>query len=301
MTDGPYVRVYAAILTDEKFADVIFDDQALAWWLRLLIAADTAFPTPVMLPRAVPDEVVRKLADRQIIDLLPNDLFTVHGLAAERELRAKRGRAGADARWGRNDPPPDDPGDEPGAGASTEHPDPRTPPDANALRGARGTHERRNARTSRAENENEQSKDRAAQVARERGRAALDIGHWLEERTNYPFTARPGSPTFDKLAADVGNFGEAEYRKAVETVLLTVGSQPVDVTWVIHEAHKLLMPPLSTAADRKAAEEARKEAERQQAARDREQRQRDALAPFREAMGYGPDGKLRQDAIGGQA
>lgn len=95
----PYVRVYYEIFQDPKFEKVVADKATLGWWLTLLVGADAMFPAPAILPRGIPDEVVSVLAEVELIDLLPNDFYRVHGLATERRKRSEKGLAGAQARW----------------------------------------------------------------------------------------------------------------------------------------------------------------------------------------------------------
>jgi hypothetical protein len=95
--ESRYVRVYYSILEDPKFTGVFCDDAALGLWLRLLLNADASWPAPAMLPRRCSEESLKALTDAGIIDLLPNDLYRVHGLDAERGRRSAAGRAGAAA------------------------------------------------------------------------------------------------------------------------------------------------------------------------------------------------------------
>jgi hypothetical protein len=95
----PYSRVYWEIVEDPRFAEVFGDDHHLSTWLRLLVAADSAWPTPVALPRSASEESVRVLSEAGLIELLAHDHYRVHGLDAERERRSGRARASANMRW----------------------------------------------------------------------------------------------------------------------------------------------------------------------------------------------------------
>ena len=98
---GPYSRVYWRIRADNRFVGIYTDNHHLATWLRLLIAADAVWPAPADLPRSARQASVTALESAGLIELLPGDLFRVHGLDAERERRASAGKAGAAARWKR--------------------------------------------------------------------------------------------------------------------------------------------------------------------------------------------------------
>jgi hypothetical protein len=89
-----YVRVYYRILEDPKFTDVYSDDVRFATWVRLLMAADNAWPHPAPTPRNVNADAFTFLVDVGLIDLATNDHYRVHGLDAERMHRREQGLAG---------------------------------------------------------------------------------------------------------------------------------------------------------------------------------------------------------------
>jgi hypothetical protein len=94
-SDRPYSRVYHEILTDPKFEGIFRDDGTLAAWLRLLIAAEQAWPLPAMIPRSVDQLVLNTLVDHDLVVYAGNgDTFRIKGLDAERNRRAEAGRAG---------------------------------------------------------------------------------------------------------------------------------------------------------------------------------------------------------------
>lgn len=104
MNDDPragrkHSRVYHEAIEDDRFRDVWPDDAALALWLRLLVAADGAWPAAASLPRSTRKAALAKLVDAGLVDLANGDYFRIHGLDAERLWRAGRGKAGAKARW----------------------------------------------------------------------------------------------------------------------------------------------------------------------------------------------------------
>lgn len=93
--DSDYVRVYHTVIDDPKFADVYGDDRTFAWWVRLLITADQAFPASAPLPRRLPDDVLAKLVEVDLIRPATNDHYTVAGMRKEREARqSHQSRAG---------------------------------------------------------------------------------------------------------------------------------------------------------------------------------------------------------------
>ena len=104
-TDDPYSRVYWNAVDDPKFATVWSDDHALAWWLRLLLAADQSWPASAALPFGVHRAGLKKLTDAKLVDVT-GIRYRIHGLDAERERRSQQGKAGAAARWTEAPPPP---------------------------------------------------------------------------------------------------------------------------------------------------------------------------------------------------
>lgn len=97
----PYSRVYWAIRDDEKFAGVYCNDRLLATWLRLLIAADMAWPASAVLYLGVSMPAVRTLAGVGLIDLGDGGRFRIHGLDKERQRRSDYGRSAIAQRWNR--------------------------------------------------------------------------------------------------------------------------------------------------------------------------------------------------------
>jgi len=99
-----YVRVYWSIIDDEKFAEVYDDDRSLAAWLRLLIAADQAWPSSAAVPASCRKASLDKLVRVGLVDLVAGHRFRIHGLDAERNGRAASARNAAAMRWqsGRN-------------------------------------------------------------------------------------------------------------------------------------------------------------------------------------------------------
>lgn len=87
-----YSRVYHSIKDDPRFERVWPTDQVLAAWLRLLIEADASYPAPASIPRSCKPSPLAVLVDVGLVELLPNDLYRIHGMATEREQRSEAGR-----------------------------------------------------------------------------------------------------------------------------------------------------------------------------------------------------------------
>jgi len=99
---NPYSRVYWSILDDEKFAAAYDNDHHLAAWLRMLLAADQAYPASGQVPQSVSRASLRALCDAGLIDVTGRR-FRVHGLDAERARRTALGRKASNARWSDGD------------------------------------------------------------------------------------------------------------------------------------------------------------------------------------------------------
>jgi hypothetical protein len=94
----PYSRVYWEALDDPKFAHVWDDDHALAAWLRLLVAADMAWPASATLYHGVRRPAIRKLCDVGLVDMQTSGRYRIHGLDKEREARSEEARTAANIR-----------------------------------------------------------------------------------------------------------------------------------------------------------------------------------------------------------
>jgi hypothetical protein len=94
-----YSRVYHDAQTDPRFETIWPDDAALALWLRLLIAADGTWPTPCPVPRTANEDALNALVAAGLVELLPGDLYRIHGLDAERTRRSEAGKRAIQARW----------------------------------------------------------------------------------------------------------------------------------------------------------------------------------------------------------
>ena len=91
--ENAYVRVPHGLTQDPRFEGVFGDDHRLAWWLRMLLQADTCWPALAPLPR-VPRKIADALANAGLIELLPLGTFRVPGMDADRSKRVAAGRTG---------------------------------------------------------------------------------------------------------------------------------------------------------------------------------------------------------------
>lgn len=99
----------------DEYPEIYADDVAYAWWCRLRDEADKAWPSSAVLPRGVKKIALDRLTtarqrladgtftDAPLVFLLPNGRYRIRGLDKQREERQARGKAGADARWGRSE------------------------------------------------------------------------------------------------------------------------------------------------------------------------------------------------------
>jgi hypothetical protein len=96
--EADYSRIYHTLLDDPKFASVYDDDARWAWYTRLLIAADSAYPAPAPLPRGLPDDVLHDFTELAILIVIRGSHYRVKALQSEREGRATGRAAGGRAR-----------------------------------------------------------------------------------------------------------------------------------------------------------------------------------------------------------
>lgn len=103
MTDT-YSRLYHRFA--KEYPAIYADDRALAWWVRLLVLADAAWPIRPPLPRSIRKPVLAMLTTpvaggetRPAPVIVQGDSYTVLGLDAERIRRSNAGRKGAAVRW----------------------------------------------------------------------------------------------------------------------------------------------------------------------------------------------------------
>jgi hypothetical protein len=94
-----YVRLYYTLASDAKFDEVYASDSLLATYVRLLIAADQAYPAPASLPFGCKPKAIDQLVGLGIIQFVNRRTFRVLALQKEREYRSGLGRAAAQRRW----------------------------------------------------------------------------------------------------------------------------------------------------------------------------------------------------------
>lgn len=100
----PYSRVYWEVIDDPKFAEVWDDNHALSTWLRLLLAADMAWPASASIYHGVNRQALDKLVRVGLVDLQPGSRFRIHGLDKEREQRSDAARDAVSSRYARSTP-----------------------------------------------------------------------------------------------------------------------------------------------------------------------------------------------------
>lgn len=97
--ERPYSRVYWEAVDDPKFSDVWDDDHALATWLRLLVAADQAWPASATIYHGIHKSSLDKLTRCGLVDMQGASRYRIHGLDAEREARSTKARDAVQTRY----------------------------------------------------------------------------------------------------------------------------------------------------------------------------------------------------------
>ena len=98
MTERAYCRVYYSVKDDPKFETIFGDNNHLATWLRLLMAADAIWPASPDLPGSARKASVQALVSAELVDLLPMGMYRIRGLDAERGARRDAARVSAGHR-----------------------------------------------------------------------------------------------------------------------------------------------------------------------------------------------------------
>jgi hypothetical protein len=75
---APYARLYSTLREDHPA--VWNSDANLAWYVRLLVQAERAYPVALEWPRRLPSEVQDALVTDGAVDAIGVDCFTIHGL-----------------------------------------------------------------------------------------------------------------------------------------------------------------------------------------------------------------------------
>lgn len=94
-----YSRVYHEAVGDPRFATVWPSDPNLALWLRLLVLADGSWPAPAPIPRSARKAPLAALVEAGLVELVPGDLYLIHGMKAERSRRSAHAAYAAGMRW----------------------------------------------------------------------------------------------------------------------------------------------------------------------------------------------------------
>jgi hypothetical protein len=257
----PYSRVYWEALDDPKFANVWDDDQALAAWLRLLVAADMAWPASASLYRGVRTSALSALCSSGLVDMQPSGRYRIHGLDKEREARSRHASSAATARWDDDMP---------------SHP----------VSIAQGMHEHPVSNAERMPSQDEQSRDkqrRDEHIARETDRHGLPHITSESQTVAEDITGRPILTAGEKQLTEwdrlVEDHGEAKVCEAFRRV---AGGKRLTYRQLVWDAVKSL-EPFAKPTD---IEDARKAGESEDNWERRVDATRKRNADMRRAMGY---------------
>jgi hypothetical protein len=87
--DDTYIRIPHAIESEPFYGD----NDLLATWIRLFLAADVAYPFLPPVPR-IEQSLVDALAAAGWIELAPNDRYSIPGMAEQRQKLTTAGKIG---------------------------------------------------------------------------------------------------------------------------------------------------------------------------------------------------------------
>lgn len=96
----PYSRVYWEARDDSKFRGIWTDDRVLGCWVRLLVAADMAYPASADLYHGINRKSLDVLVKAGLVDLLDHGTYRIHGLDRERSIRSRQATEAAHIRHG---------------------------------------------------------------------------------------------------------------------------------------------------------------------------------------------------------
>lgn len=217
----PYSRVYWEVIDDPKFSGLWDDDRSLAAWLRLLLAADMAWPASASLYHGVNRTALDKLCRAGLVDMQGAGRFRIHGLDKERQQRSDEARRAVSQRNDRSTPV---------ERAYTED-DGWSPTDGLPSRDEPSKAETRQSR-------DEPSKSQSA--------PAFDVMLLVENLTRRPFNYREGHQVHDTLVGDVAAHGSDKigdaYREAARSA-----PGPVDAAQLVFGVHNALHPLMKAA------------------------------------------------------
>lgn len=97
-----FCRVYYDDMLRDH-ADVWRDDALLSTWLRLLVAAEKAWPSWPEVPRSAKRRAVVRLIEAGMLSVTPDQHYELRGFKTDREMRAQSASYAAASRW-RNAP-----------------------------------------------------------------------------------------------------------------------------------------------------------------------------------------------------
>jgi hypothetical protein len=97
MSGRRYARFYYAEFMRD-YPDVYGDDAAFAAFLRLLTAAEMAWPTTPEIPRSIRAKGLRILTERGLVKVTGHN-FVLKGFVRERTQRSDSARNAAASRW----------------------------------------------------------------------------------------------------------------------------------------------------------------------------------------------------------
>lgn len=217
----PYSRVYWEVIDDPKFAHVWDDDRALATWLRLLVAADMAWPASATLPYNVGAKALAILVGAGLVDRQAGGRYRIHGMDKERQTRSDAARDAVNTRW-HGSP----------AGLPTY-----TGEDDDGIRRYTASP------TGGIPSKDEQSKDETRRDEASRARARNGSGEvWTVALLIEELTGRTPSPKVtEDLRADVAQLGAERVMSAIRDVHES-GDGPFDSATLFYAAHNVLFP-----------------------------------------------------------
>lgn len=203
----PYSRVYWEVVDDDKFATVWGDNHSLATWLRLLMAADMAWPASSSLYDGVHRASVTRLCEVGLVDMQPGGRYRIHGLDKERQERSDAATDAVKTRYARTTPVADN----------------QKLPSTEGLP--------RRAETSK----DETSKDEPT------ARDAFSVMELVERLTTWGFNYRTGHKVHDTLVKDVETHGVDKVVREYEAFRIA-NPGPMDPPQLVFGVHNLLHP-----------------------------------------------------------
>lgn len=98
--DDPYLEVYWRLA--EEYPEVWDDDRALAWYLRLLKAAEAAWPTAADTPAGIHPrtwDLLTAGSDAVVVPEAGGRRYRIRGLDKKRDARSTAASKAARSRW----------------------------------------------------------------------------------------------------------------------------------------------------------------------------------------------------------